>query len=142
MHADIAPHLHADPRARIDAVQAGLCSAPNAEPGGEPFVHWPGERQSTVDEEVAAAHADNAALQVRVDAEAPRHRPLVDAALQEQSEIVAAVAELTEPLAALGGDPHRDAGDWLDPDASGDFAPATADGRAGAERRCDLAGEI
>src|SRR4051794_12272165 len=142
MHADIAPDLHADPGARVDAVQTRLRSAPDTESGGEPFVHWAGERQSTVDEEVVAAHANDAALQVRVEAEPPRHRPLIDAAFEEQGEIVAPVAELPEPLPPFGGDPHRNAGDRLDSDASGEFAPAATYGRAGPEGRRDLAREI
>src|SRR5438046_1643308 len=127
VHADIPAHLHRYPRSGVETVQARLRAAPDTETGREIAIHGAGEREPAVDEQVAGAHADDAALQISIEIEPPRHRPPVEPAFEKQGEVVAPAAIFAELLPPLGGDPHRDAGDGLHADSCGDFAAAPAD---------------
>src|SRR5690348_12639136 len=142
MHFDVLPNAHADPRARIDAIDARLSAAPHAKPGREVLVHRPGQRQRAIHELVAAAHADDAGLEISVEQEMHRHRAFPQPAFEEQCESASPAAILTDPLAPLGRDPDGNAAKRLDPNAAGDFAAATADVRTAAERGGDLAREV
>src|SRR5437763_14242951 len=142
VHADIPAHLHRYPWSGVETVQARLRAAPDTEAGREIAIYGAGEREPAVDEQVAGAHADDAALQISVEIEPPGHRPLVEPAFEKQGEVVAAAAIFPELLAPLGGDPHRDAGDGLDANARGDFAAAPTNDGAGAHARRNLAREI
>src|SRR5205809_7172697 len=111
MNADVPAHLHRQPWSGIDAIKAWLRAAPDTEAGREIAIHGAGQREASVDEQIAAAEADDPALQIGIEIELPWHRALIEAAFQEQSEGIAAVAELAEPLATLGSEPDRNARD-------------------------------
>src|SRR5437660_1021492 len=95
----------------VEAVKPRLRPAPDTEPAGEIAEQRPRQRQPAIDEAVAS---DEAALEVSVETEAPRHRPVVDAAFEEYGEGVAPVAKFPEPLPALGGEPQGNVDEGLD----------------------------
>src|SRR5690349_12840266 len=142
MHLDVLPNAHADTRACIDAIDAGLSPAPHPEPRREILVHWPGQRQPTIHELVAAAHSDHPRLDIAVEEEMERHRAIPQPALDEEREGASPTAELADPLATLGRNPQRYAAERLDADAAGDFAAAPPDVRTAAEGRGDLPREV
>ena len=121
--AHVVADLHRHARSGVEPVDPRLRPAPDAEAAGELAVDRPGEGDAAVDEAVAPVEADDAALQVGVEREIPRHRPLIEPAFDEQGEGVAAAAEAAQSLAPLGRDPDRNAGQRLDPDARRDFPP-------------------
>ena len=106
------------------------------EAGRKSPEQWPGEGQAAVGEQVAAAGADHAGLGVGVEREAPRDRPLIDAAFDEHGEGRTPAAGAADGLAALGGQRDRDRSEWGDADPGGELAAAgAADRRRAAERR-------
>ena len=129
-------------RTRIDTrgpastrYRPGLDPAPHAEARRISPEQRLGQGEAAVGEQVAAAGADHAGLGVGVEREAPRHRPLVDAAFEEQRKGRAAAAGAADRLAALGGQRYRDRPERGYPNASRDLAAAgAADRRAGAQR--------
>ena len=62
MDPDVLAHLHGDARADVDAIDARLYAAPDADAGGEFLVDGAGDGQRGVGEQVAAAKADDTAL--------------------------------------------------------------------------------
>ena len=100
------------------------------------------KRHSPVDESVAAVEPDHARLQIGVELEIPGHGALINPSFGEQREGVAAGATVADALAALGGEPQRNAAHRLDSHSARDFGAAPADVGAGAEAGRDLAREI
>src|SRR4051794_21756717 len=95
--------------AGIDAIEPRLRAAPYAEPGREIAIHGPSDPGAAVDEQVAAVEASHAALEIGVESEAPGQRPIVESALDEKREGVAAAAIFSYCLAPFRGDPDGDA---------------------------------
>src|SRR3954465_1587661 len=106
MDLEIAPDLHRQPWAGVEARQARLGAAPDAHAEREVAVDGARDRKRAVDEQVAAFNSDDAALEVGIEAEAPRKRALVHACFGEQGEIASPAAEAADALAALGCQPH------------------------------------
>ena len=142
MDLDVIAHAHGHPRPGIDPVQAGLRPAPQAEAGGEFLVDRPGEGHCPVDKAVAMVETDHTSLEIGIEPEPPRHRPLIDSAFHEQGEGIAPATVAAEPLAALSRHPQGDAAERLDARADRDLAAALADRGSGAKRRRELTVEI
>src|SRR5690348_18069216 len=122
MNLEVAAHPHGYARTRVDPVKAGLGRAPDTEPGGEIAIDRPRHPRAAIDEQVAALETDDAALKIRIEAEAPWQRPVVQATFEEDCKGVAAATAAADHLPALGGDPHRNAGEGVDPDPARDLA--------------------
>src|SRR4029079_18115447 len=114
---EVDPHIVAHPHRQagpsVDAIEPRLGAAPNTHSTGKPAENRARKRKASIDERVAPPSVDDAALQVGVQDELPNDRPAVDAAFSKKCEGVAPGAGRSDALAALGGQPDRNAADRL-----------------------------
>src|SRR5262245_44673352 len=130
VHPNVAADSHRHARPGVDPIKAGLDSAPDPDAGRELAIDRAREGGGTIGERVAAAKADDPGLDISIERETPRHRPIIDPALCEEREGVAAAAIAAELDAALRRDPHGDRTERVDADTGRELAPAAIDRRA------------
>jgi hypothetical protein len=73
----IAADAHRYARSRVDPVNTGLRPAPDPDAGRKLLVHRPGQREPAVDEFFAPVDADDAGLQISIEKQVERHRPVI-----------------------------------------------------------------